>query len=43
MSDPVNAADAIVQAEAMLGQDSYARLENYLEHITMENSWGSSS
>ena len=40
MSDPVNAADAIVQAEAMLGQDSYARLENYLEHITMENFLG---
>lgn len=40
MSDPVNAADAIVQAETMLGEEGYSQLERYLENITMENLLG---
>ena len=36
MSDPVNAADAIVQAETMLGDEGYSRLQSYIENITME-------
>ena len=40
MSDPVNAADAIVQAETMLGDEGYSRLQSYIENITMENLLG---